>query len=119
MRVLLPTPASMLLLLDDPVQQCTHVAKHIHGIQNMQLGSSDFFPLIGGKAKIPGATLNVFGAVLQQEAEHIYGHSDFAMLSSWLGPRVSGKIKEGGLQDTIEHHIEAAVRKQPNDDCWD
>jgi hypothetical protein len=119
MRVLLPAPASMSSLLDDPVQQRAHVAKHIHGIRNIQLGSSDFFPLIDGKAKIPGATLNAFGAVLQQEAERIYGHSDFAILSSWLGPLVSGKIKEGGLQDTIEHHIEAAVRKQPNNDFWD
>lgn len=116
-------PAS---LLNDPGQLRAHIAKNVRGIRNIQLGSSDFLPLINGKAKIPGAALNAFGAALQQIAERVDGHSDFCTFSSWLGPLISGKLNEGGLQGTINDHIKAAVRNKnlhqifsnQNWHCW-
>lgn len=103
---------SMSSLLGDPTALNNHIAKNVRGIWDIQLGSSDFLPLIEGRPKIPGTTLNAFGAAIQQLAEHLYsGHSDFCIFSSLLGTLVRGEFKEGGLYGTIEGHIEAAVHK--------
>lgn len=96
-------------LLNDPDALHAHISQNVRIIRNIQLGNTDFLPLIEERKKIPGTTIDAFGAVLQQIEERSSGTADFCAFSSWLGPLVSGKEKEGGLHGTVEGHIKAAV----------
>ena len=86
------------------------VQKYVHGICNIQITSTEFTFLIEEERKIPATIVNAYGAVLQQLEEQNTGHSNFSIFSLWLGPLVSGLVNEGRAYETIQGHVEAAVR---------
>jgi hypothetical protein len=80
----------------------------IRKIRNIEISSLDLLPLIQEKAKIPGTTINAFGAILQQKAEE-HGMGDWCIFTSLLGPLVMGEVGPKGAQGSVEDHIRAAV----------
>jgi hypothetical protein len=81
----------------------------IRKIRNIEICSDDLLPLIEEKAKIPGTTINAFGAILQQKADE-HGMGDWCIFTSLLGPLVMGEVGPKGAQGSVEDHIRAAVR---------
>ncbi|KAF7969844.1 hypothetical protein HWV62_25914 [Athelia sp. TMB] len=79
---------------------------HVRQIRNIQITGRDLQPLHPGKTKLPSTTINAFGAFLQQNARD---NRDFAILSSWLGPIATGKIKDGGIEGLFADHVMAAT----------
>lgn len=80
---------------------------YVRQIRNIQITGQDLTPLHPGKTKLPSTTINAFGAFVQQNER---GNRDFAILSSWLGPIATGKIKDGGNEGWFADHVMAAVR---------
>jgi hypothetical protein len=81
-------------------------------IRNFEITASDLLPLFLDKKKIPGSTINAYGAILQQKAEE-QEIGDWCIFSSWLGPLVGGIVEEGKTVGTINEHIMAAVSVGP------
>lgn len=91
------------LSMDVPIP---HNAQYqVRRIRNIELVYSDLRSLISGGTKIPGTTMNAFGAALQQNDEV----ADYAILSSYLDPVVSRPSSETRAFGTLRGHIEAAV----------
>lgn len=84
---------------------------HIRKIRNIQVCRLDLEPLLPEQEKkLPSTTINAFGAYLQQVLDNDpHGADDPAILSSWLGPLATGKIKDGGIEGLFKEHIMAAV----------
>jgi hypothetical protein len=60
--------------------------------------------------KIPSSLINVYGAHLQNVLDDAPdGIDDPAIFSSWLGPLVTGTIRDGGIEGSFEEHVSAAV----------
>ncbi|KAI1782137.1 hypothetical protein LXA43DRAFT_977717 [Ganoderma leucocontextum] len=74
-------------------------------IRNIDLCSQELSPLLPAQTlKLPGATLNAYGALLQDAAFHS-GTQDFCFFSSWIPAMASGEMREGGYKGTIDGHV--------------
>jgi hypothetical protein len=80
-----------------------------HEIRGTQLAADDI-DCFGERAclKVPGAVINVVGALLQGLGEKD-GLGDFAVFSTWLSPLISRKVMQGKSYGTIAGHIEDTV----------
>jgi hypothetical protein len=85
--------------------------QHIRQIRNIQICRQDLEPLLPDKQmKIPSSLINAFGAYLQKVLDDAPdGIDDPAIFSSWLGPIVTGTIKDGGIEGSFNEHVLAAV----------
>jgi hypothetical protein len=85
---------------------------HIRQIRNIQVCRLDLEPLLPqAEQKLPSTTINAFGACLQyflDSTSEAHG-SDLIILSSWLGPLATGKIRDGGNEGSFNEHVMAAV----------
>ena len=83
---------------------------HIWQIQNIQIVEQDLEPLLLGKTKLLSTTINAYGAFAQQTEQQLPNpNDDFVILSSWLGPLATEKIKDGGNEGSFEAQVLAAV----------
>jgi hypothetical protein len=83
---------------------------HIRQIRNIQIGQQDLEPLLPGETKLPSTTINAYGAFAQQTEQQLPNTADyFVILSSWLGPPATERIKDGGNEGSFEGHVLAAV----------
>ena len=78
----------------------------IRKIWNIEVGKSDFLPLILGDKKIPSMPINAYSAYLQEIKG---GTSEFIIFSSWHPALIAGWAKEGPANGTIKEHIGVAV----------
>jgi hypothetical protein len=85
--------------------------QHIRQIRNIQICHQDLEPLLPDRRiKIPSSLINAFGAHLQKVLDDAPdGIDDPAIFSSWLGPIVTGTVKDGGIEGSFEEHVLAAV----------
>ncbi|KAJ2979255.1 hypothetical protein NUW54_g11165 [Trametes sanguinea] len=87
---------------------------HMRRIRNIEFCSQELSTLLPGRTqKIVGTTIDAFGAVIQQEAESSRSTSTSlsrlpCIFSSWIPAMASGRVREGGLEGTIENHVKAA-----------
>lgn len=78
-------------------------------IRGIQFTNEDLTCLLRGRQdRIPGTTLNAFGAWLQDVAT--LSKHDFCFLSSWVPALVNGEVASGSFYGSIESHVLAAVR---------
>lgn len=83
---------------------------HIWQIQNIQIVQQDLEPLLLGETKLLSTTINVYEAFAQQTEQQLPNpNDDFVILSSWLGPLATEKIKDGRNEGSFEAHVLAAV----------
>ena len=82
----------------------------VRKIQNIEIHYDDLHCLIEPGHKVPGATMNAFGAALQ-ELDETESSVDYAVLSSYLGVIVSQTSSETArpIYGSLEDHILAAV----------
>ena len=75
----------------------TVLNQHIRQIRNIQICRQDLEPLVPNqRMKIPSSLINAFGAHLQKVLDDAPdGIDDPAIFSSWLGPMVTGTVKDG------------------------
>jgi hypothetical protein len=80
-------------------------------IRNVQISNEDLECLLPHqKLKLPSSTINAYGAWVQKKGEDSSEvRSACAIFSSWLGPLVTGKVKEGKIYGTFEGHVLVAV----------
>ncbi|KAI1786080.1 hypothetical protein LXA43DRAFT_975946 [Ganoderma leucocontextum] len=85
-------------------------ASELRRIRNFDICSAELSPLLRNSTlKIPGGTLNVFAAVVQDVANRASSQQrDFVLFSSWIGAIASGQRKDGGYEGTLEEHVIAA-----------
>lgn len=77
-------------------------------IRGIQFTHTDLTPLLRGhEERVPGTTLNAFGAWLQDSAGP--SKHDFCILSSWLPALVNQDVPSKTFYGSIESHILAAV----------
>ena len=70
---------------------------HTCSIRNIQIVRQDLFPLVAESNKdkrIPSATINAFGASIQDLFDSSNEGADFCIFSSWLAVLVDGKVSE-------------------------
>ena len=82
--------------------------RHIH---NVQISNEDLKCLLPRqKLKLPSSTINAYGAWVQKQGEDLSKVSSVcAIFSLWLGPLVTGQVKEGKIYGTFEGHVLLAV----------
>ena len=88
---------------------CAQIGRKARVIRNIQILDADFTHLVESHTKIQSTIMNAYGAVLQHLEEQNSGHAHFCVFSSWLGPLISGEVREGRAYSMIEGHIDAAV----------
>ena len=83
----------------------------IRHIRNGQISNEDLKCLLPRqKLKLPSSTINAYGAWVQKKGEDLYEVSSACTIFSWwLGPSVTGKVKEGKIYGTFEGHVLVAV----------
>ena len=89
----------------------TVLDQHIRQIRNIQISHQDLEPLLPNQqTKIPSSLINAFGAHLQKVLDDAPdGIDNPAIFLSWLGPIVTGTVKDGGIEGSFEEHVLAAV----------
>ncbi|KAH9929219.1 uncharacterized protein B0H18DRAFT_874204 [Fomitopsis serialis] len=93
-----------------------HLDSSIREVRGIQVYSQDIEPLLSGKQqKVPGTTLNAFGAWLQDLAPS--SRQDTCFLSSWLPSIVSGQVRSDAFHGSVEEHVLAAVRCLNRNQC--
>ncbi|KAH9928183.1 uncharacterized protein B0H18DRAFT_265021 [Fomitopsis serialis] len=84
---------------------------HIRVIRAIQFTSQDLRPLLPTtQQKVPGTTINVYGAFLQDYTTS--ENPDFCVFSSWIPAIVGGTQREGPSAGTFEGHMQAAGGKE-------
>ena len=96
-----------------PFHRRQHTSDEYEGlstaVQNFSLS------LASNTYKIPGDTLNAYGAVLQMTREGSpTGSPDFVLFSSWIPAIVSGYTKDGGIEGSVAGHVKAVVSGYPS-----
>ncbi|TFK58820.1 hypothetical protein BDN72DRAFT_949631 [Pluteus cervinus] len=81
----------------------------IRQIRNITITSTEIKCLIDGKHRLDSTTVNAVCAKLQADAEESGDAPRWCVFSSWLGPLVMGKVREGGPYGSILEHVKAAV----------
>jgi len=86
----------------------SRAAEGVRRIYCTEITSCDVLPLLGGDEKLGGTLID---AILKkyQEVSEIEGRSHWAVLSSWLGPLVEGRVIEGRHVQSCEDYIRQAV----------
>ena len=89
-----------------------HVRNQTRCIRDIDLVYNDIAILEEGEKKIPSCIMNSFAARLQDMAED-KGAPDWVILSSWLGPLVTGAVhptkRGGGAPWNAEGHISILI----------
>ncbi|KAF8195480.1 hypothetical protein BJ912DRAFT_900722 [Pholiota molesta] len=84
--------------------------KGVRKIRDIEILNSEIERLISGSQKLDSTTVNVVSAKIQELAEQSGNAPHWCIMSSWLGPLVSGKSKEGSPGvGTILGHVLAAI----------
>ena len=88
---------------------------HTRSIRNIQIVRQDLFPLVAKSNKdkrLPSATINAFGASIQDLFDDSDEGADFCIFSSWLAVLADGKVSESDekLVGTFGDHVMQAVR---------
>ena len=78
----------------------------VHLVWNIELHYTDLLPLIEPGRKIPGSTLNAYGAIIQDMGTN---SGDLLVLSSWIPALASGTTKPYYAESTIKDHVLATV----------
>ena len=96
----------------DPNERAALLSRAAEGVRRIyctEITSCDILPLLGGDEKLGGTVID---AILKkyQEVSEIEGHSHWAVLSSWLGPLVEGRVIGGRHVQSFEDYIRQAVR---------
>ena len=95
----------------NPSEKAALLSRAAEGVRKIyctEITSCDILPLLGEEEKLGGTVID---AILKkyQEVSEIEGHSYWAVLSSWLGPLVEGKVIEGRHVQSCEEYIRQAV----------
>jgi len=87
------------------------VKLQVRKIRNIEIHHEDLRCLIEPGHKVPGATINAFGAALQ-ELDETQNSVDYAILSSYLGVVISQiSSARPSTYGSLEDHILAAVSR--------
>ena len=103
---------------------------HTCSIRNIQIVRQDLFPLIAKNNKdkrLPSATINAFGATIQDLFDSSNQGADFCIFSSWLAVLADGKVSEkdeknvGTFGDHVMHAVcsqqHSEIRSQLTNQC--
>jgi hypothetical protein len=88
---------------------------HTRSIRNIQIVRKDLFPLVAESNKekrLPSATINAFGATVQDLFDNSDEGADFCIFSSWLAALADGKLTENDEKNVgaFGDHVMQAVR---------
>jgi len=94
---------------------CQPNSIHIHALSDIQIVHQDLFPLVAESDKdkrLPSATINAFGASIQELFDGSDEGADFCIFSSWLAVLADGKVSENDEKNvgTFGDHVMLAVR---------
>jgi len=89
------------------------LCRQVRLVRNIELHYTDLLPLIEPGRKIPGSTLNAYGAIIQDTGTN---SGDLLVLSSWIPALASGTTKPYYAEGTIEDHVLATVSTSDADD---
>ena len=90
---------------------------HMRSIRNIQIVHQDLFPLIAESNKdkrLPSATINAFGATIQDLFDSSNQGTDFFIFSSWLAVLSDGNVSEKDEKNVgaFGEHVMHAVCSQ-------
>ncbi|KIM57524.1 hypothetical protein SCLCIDRAFT_1193691 [Scleroderma citrinum Foug A] len=77
------------------------LCRQVRLVRNIELHYTDLLPLIEPGRKIPGSTLNAYGAIIQDTGTNLL------VLSSWIPALASGTTEPYYAEGTIEDHVRA------------
>ena len=86
------------------------LCRQVRLVRNIELHYTDLLPLIEPGRKIPGSTLNAYGAIIQDTGTNLL------VLSSWIPALASGTTEPYYAEGTIEDHVWATVSMSDGDD---
>ena len=95
----------------DPETKAILLSRAAEGVRRIyctEIISCDILPLLSGDEKLGGTLIDAVLKKYQEESER-EGHTHWAVLSSWFGPIVEGRVLEGRHVKLCEEYIRQAV----------